>query len=168
MGEKDFWAILIYRQDLFICQKEVFPLTHTGYQKIINLPLLWMVWHWHWIYDIWRKTIQRTLTKYESGTLVTEWNVTTWYIFSFCPGQLNNTDIDCPLVPWSEWPYLPRLSVGHPWHPSRSALCAVYKGRNALYWPSVINYQLLLPHSVLYRPSTQLHHLVTHSWANWI
>ena len=35
MGEKDFWAILIYGQDLFICQKEVFPLTHTGYEKII-------------------------------------------------------------------------------------------------------------------------------------
>ena len=25
----------------------------------------------------------------------------------------------------------------------------------------------LIPHSVLYWPSTQLHHLVTHSWANW-
>ena len=35
-------------------------------------------------------------------------------------------------------------------------------------WPSIINYQLLPPHSVLYWPSTQLHHLVTHSWANWI
>ena len=33
---------------------------------------------------------------------------------------------------------------------------------------SNINYKLLLPHSVLYWPSTQLHHLVTHSWANWI
>ena len=26
----------------------------------------------------------------------------------------------------------------------------LYKGINALYWPSIINYQLLLPHSVLY------------------
>ena len=32
---------------------------------------------------------------------------------------------------------------------------------NVLYWPSIINYQLLPPHSVLYWPSTQLHHLVT-------
>ena len=39
---------------------------------------------------------------------------------------------------------------------------------NALYWPSIINYQLLTAHSVLYWPSTQLHHLVTRSWANWI
>ena len=59
-------------------------------------------------------------------------------------------------------------SVRHPWHPSRSPLCAVYKGINALYWPSIINYQLLLPYSVLFWPSTQLHHLVKHSWANWI
>ena len=29
----------------------------------------------------------------------------------------------------------------------------------------IINYQLLPPHSVLYWPRTQLHHLVTHSWA---
>ena len=48
-------------------------------------------------------------------------------------------------------------SVRHAWHPSRSPLYAIYKGTNALYWPSV-----------LYWPSTQLHHLVTHSWANWI
>ena len=40
-------------------------------------------------------------------------------------------------------------SVRHPWHLSRSPLCAIYKGINALYWPSIINYQLLLPHSVL-------------------
>ena len=44
----------------------------------------------------------------------------------------------------------------------------MYKGMNVLYWPSIINYQLLPPHSVLYWPSTQLHHLVKHSWANWI
>ena len=44
----------------------------------------------------------------------------------------------------------------------------MYKGINALYWPSIINHQLLPPHSVLYWPSTQLHHLVTHSWADWI
>ena len=59
-------------------------------------------------------------------------------------------------------------SVRHAWHPSRSPLCAIYKSINALYWPSLINSQLLPPHSVLYWPSTQLHHLVTHSWANWI
>ena len=58
--------------------------------------------------------------------------------------------------------------VRHPWHLSRSPLCSIYKGINALYWPSIINYQLLPPNSVLYWPSTQLHHLVTHSWANWI
>ena len=34
--------------------------------------------------------------------------------------------------------------------------------------PNIINYHLLPPHSVLYWPSTQLHLLVTHSWANWI
>ena len=61
----------------------------------------------------------------------------------------------------SEW-------VRDPWHLSRSPLCATYKGIDALYWPSNINYQLILPESVLYWPSTQLHHLVTHSWANWI
>ena len=60
------------------------------------------------------------------------------------------------------------LWVRHAWHPSRSPLFAMYKGINALYWPSITNYQLLPPHSVLYWPSTQLHHLVTHSWANWI
>ena len=54
----------------------------------------------------------------------------------------------------SEW-------VRHAWHPARSPLCAIYKGINALYWPSIINYQLPTPHSVLYWPSTQLHHLVT-------
>ena len=59
-------------------------------------------------------------------------------------------------------------SVRHAWHPSKSPLFAIYKGMNVLYWPSIINYQLLPPHSVLYWPSTQLHHLVTHSWANWI
>ena len=32
---------------------------------------------------------------------------------------------------------------------------------NALYWPSIIKYQLPPPHRVLYWPSTQLHHLVT-------
>ena len=36
-----------------------------------------------------------------------------------------------------------------------SSLCK-YKGINALYWPSIINYQLLPPHSVLYCPSKQL------------
>ena len=60
------------------------------------------------------------------------------------------------------------LSVGHPWHLSRSPLCAIYKGINALYWPSIIKYKLSPPHSVLYWPSTQFHHLVPHSWANWI
>ena len=39
---------------------------------------------------------------------------------------------------------------------------------NVLYWPSIIIYQLLPPYIVLYWPCTQLHHLVTHSWANWI
>ena len=57
-------------------------------------------------------------------------------------------------------------SVRHPWHLSRSPLYSIYKSINALYWPSIINYQLLPPHSVLNWPSTQLHHLVTHSWAN--
>ena len=60
------------------------------------------------------------------------------------------------------------LSVRHPWHLTRSPLRIIYKGIDALYWPRVINYQLPPPHSVLYWPSTQLHHLVTHSWANWI
>ena len=59
-------------------------------------------------------------------------------------------------------------SVRHAWHHYKSPLFAIYKGMNVLYWPSIINYQLLPPHSVLYWPSTQLHHLVTHSWANWI
>ena len=59
-------------------------------------------------------------------------------------------------------------SVRHAWHHYNSPLFAIYKGMNVLYWPSIINYQLLPPHSVLYWPSTQLHHLVTHSWANWI
>ena len=54
--------------------------------------------------------------------------------------------------------------VRHRWHLSRSTLCAIYKGINALYWPSIINDQLLTSRSVLYWPSTQLHHLVTHSW----
>ena len=49
-----------------------------------------------------------------------------------------------------------------------STFCNIYKSMNVLYWPSIINYQLLPTHSVLYWPSTQLHHLVTHSWANWI
>ena len=31
-------------------------------------------------------------------------------------------------------------SVRHEWHPSRSPLCAIYKGIDALYWPSIINY----------------------------
>ena len=97
LGKKIFGQYL-YTGKIFYFSKRGFPLTHTGYQKIINLQLLWMVWHWHWIYDIWRKTIPRTLTKYKSGAPVTEWNVATWYIFSICPGQLNNTDIDCPLV----------------------------------------------------------------------
>ena len=39
--------------------------------------------------------------------------------------------------------------VRHVWHPSRSPLCAIYKGINALYWPSITNYQLPPPHSVL-------------------
>ena len=60
------------------------------------------------------------------------------------------------------------LAFRHPRHLSRSPLFAIYKGIDALYWPSIINYQLLPPHNVLYWPSTQLHHLVTHSWANWI
>ena len=60
------------------------------------------------------------------------------------------------------------LSVRHAWHPSKSPLFAIYKGMNVLYWPSIINFQLLPPHSVLNWPSTQLFHLVTHSWANWI
>ena len=28
-------------------------------------------------------------------------------------------------------------SVRHAWHPSRSPLCAIYKGMDALYWPSI-------------------------------
>ena len=45
------------------------------------------------------------------------------------------------------------------------------------YWMTQLRYEsstLILffkvcpPHSVLYWPSTQPHHLVTHSWANWI
>ena len=42
----------------------------------------------------------------------------------------------------SEW-------VRHWWHLSRSPLCSMYEGINALYWPSIINYQLLTPGSVL-------------------
>ena len=49
-----------------------------------------------------------------------------------------------------------------------STLCNIYKGIDALFWASIIKYQLSTPYSVLYWPSTQLHHLVTHSWANWI
>ena len=56
----------------------------------------------------------------------------------------------------------------HPWQLSRSPLCSIYNGKSTLYWPSINNYQLVPPHSVPYWPSTQLHHLVTHSWANWI
>ena len=37
-------------------------------------------------------------------------------------------------------------SVRHPWHLTRSPLFAIYKGINALYWPSIINYQLLPTH----------------------
>ena len=59
-------------------------------------------------------------------------------------------------------------SVRYAWHPSRSPLCAIYKGIDGLFWPSIINYRLPTPHSVLYWPSTKLHHLVTHSWTNWI
>ena len=58
--------------------------------------------------------------------------------------------------------------VRHPIHLSRSPLRSIYKGINALYWPSIINYQLLPLHSVLYWFTSQLHHLQTHSWANWI
>ena len=43
----------------------------------------------------------------------------------------------------------------------------MYKGISALCWPSITNYHLLSPHSVLYWPSTEPYHLVTHSWANW-
>ena len=38
---------------------------------------------------------------------------------------------------------------------SRSPLCSIYKGIIALYWPSIINYQLLPHHSVLYWTRTQ-------------
>ena len=38
-------------------------------------------------------------------------------------------------------------SVRHPCHLTKSPLCAIYKGTKALYWPSIINYQLLPPHS---------------------
>ena len=41
-------------------------------------------------------------------------------------------------------------SVRHAWHPSRSPLCAIYKGIDALYWPSIMKYQMPTPHSVLY------------------
>ena len=37
--------------------------------------------------------------------------------------------------------------VRHPWHLSRSPLCSIYKGINALYWPNNINYCLILTHT---------------------
>ena len=43
---------------------------------------------------------------------------------------------------------------------------SMYKGINAFYWSSIINCQMLP--SVLCWPSTQLPHLVMHSWANCI
>ena len=52
-------------------------------------------------------------------------------------------------------------SVRHRWHLTRSPLCAIYKGIDALCWPSIIKYQMPPPHSVLYWPSTHLHHLLT-------
>ena len=42
MGEKDFGQYL-YTGKIFYFSKRGFPLTHTGYQQIINLQLLWMV-----------------------------------------------------------------------------------------------------------------------------
>ena len=46
---------------------------------------------------------------------------------------------------------------------------------NPLLWPNNIDYRLILTQyhqvptlAVLYWHSTQLHHLVTHSWANWV
>ena len=41
-------------------------------------------------------------------------------------------------------------------------------GIDGLYWHSIINYQLPPLHNVLYWPSAELYHLVTHRWANWI
>ena len=96
LGKKIFGQYL-YTGKIFYFSKRGFPLRHTGYQKIINLQLLWMVWHWHWIYDIWRKTIPRTLTKYKSGAPVTEWNATTDIFFQ----SVQDSSITLTLtVPW--------------------------------------------------------------------
>ena len=48
----------------------------------------------------------------------------------------------------------PLHSVRHPWHLTKSPLCAIYKGMNALYWPSIINYQLPPPHSTQHTASS--------------
>ena len=101
-GGKRFLGNTDIRARSFIFPKEVFPWHTQDIKRLLTSHYCgWFGTDIEYtIYD--EKTIQRTLTKYESGALVTEWNVTTWYIFSICPGQLNNTDIDCPLVPGSE------------------------------------------------------------------
>ena len=94
----------------------------------------------------------------------------------------------------AQWPYLSK-SV-YEWvrdrcHQTRSPPISLYKGINALCWPSTIRNWQVTPYTipvllstnqyrltltqyhqvptiaVPYWPSTQLHHLVTHSWANW-
>ena len=59
--------------------------------------------------------------------------------------------------------------------PIQISTFSIYNGIDALYWPNNINNRLLVTQyrqvpiiTVLYWPSTQLHHLVMHSWANWI
>ena len=60
-------------------------------------------------------------------------------------------------------------SVRHPWHLSRSPFCSVYKGIDALHWPSIFNYQ---PATASWCPILNLYTAsssrITHSWANWI
>ena len=53
---------------------------------------------------------------------------------------------------------------------ARSALSAGYVlwFMSLLLFHVIVNCQLLPHHSGLYWPRTQLYHLVTHSWANWI
>ena len=53
---------------------------------------------------------------------------------------------------------------------ARSALSAghVLWFMSLLLFHVIVNCQLLPHHSGLYWPRTQLYHLVTHSWANWI
>ena len=59
--------------------------------------------------------------------------------------------------------------------PDQISTFSIYKVINALHWPNNINYCLILTQyhqvptiAVLNWPSTQLHQIVTHSWANLI